>query len=84
MAEGRLVVASDVGGHRELIDNGRTGYLFPADDVTALAAKVGDVLAAPEALPAIRAAAADFVRTERVWPVSAANYRALYELVLRR
>ena len=37
MAEGRLVIASDVGGHRELIDDETTGFLFPADDVGALA-----------------------------------------------
>jgi glycosyltransferase involved in cell wall biosynthesis len=84
MAEGRLVVASDVGGHRELVEDGRTGHLFPADDVPALAAKVGDVLAAPEAQTAIRTAAREFVRSERVWPASAANYRALYERVLGR
>lgn len=84
MAEGRLVVASDVGGHREQIVDGKTGYLFPADDVAALAAKVGDVLATPDALPAIREAARHFVRTERIWPVSAANYRAVYERVLGR
>ena len=34
MAERRLVVASDVGGHQELIHDNETGYLFAADDVT--------------------------------------------------
>ncbi len=29
MAQRRLVAASDVGGHRELIEDGRTGTLFP-------------------------------------------------------
>jgi glycogen(starch) synthase len=32
MAQGRLVAASDVGGHRELIEDGVTGTLFPPDD----------------------------------------------------
>jgi PEP-CTERM/exosortase A-associated glycosyltransferase len=32
MAQGRIVAASDVGGHRELISDGRTGVLFPPDD----------------------------------------------------
>ena len=32
MAQGRLVVASDVGGHQELIQDGKTGMLFAADD----------------------------------------------------
>ncbi len=42
MAQGRLVVASNVGGHRELIDDTRTGLLFKADDV---AASVRDAIA---------------------------------------
>ena len=32
MAQGRLLVASDVGGHRELIRDGETGVLFRAGD----------------------------------------------------
>ena len=32
MAQGRLLVASDVGGHRELIRHGETGVLFKAGD----------------------------------------------------
>ena len=37
MAQGKLVVASDVGGHRELIEDGVTGTLFAPDDPAALA-----------------------------------------------
>ena len=37
MAQGRLFVASDVGGHRELIRDGETGTLFQAGDAAALA-----------------------------------------------
>jgi glycosyltransferase involved in cell wall biosynthesis len=36
MAAGCAVVASDVGGNSELIDDGRTGLLFPARDVERL------------------------------------------------
>ena len=32
MAQRKLVVASNVGGHRELIEDGVTGTLFPAGD----------------------------------------------------
>ena len=38
MAQRKLVAASDVGGHRELIEDGVTGTLFPAGDPAALAA----------------------------------------------
>ena len=40
MAQGRLLIASDVGGHRELIRDGVTGRLFRPDDPAALAAAV--------------------------------------------
>ncbi len=36
MAQGRIVAASDVGGHRELITDGVTGVLFPADEPAGL------------------------------------------------
>src|SRR3546814_11932468 len=38
MAQGRLVAASNVGGHRELIEDGATGTLFAPDDPAAIAA----------------------------------------------
>ena len=40
MAQGRMFVASDVGGHRELIRDGETGFLFPAGDAHALAQRI--------------------------------------------
>jgi PEP-CTERM/exosortase A-associated glycosyltransferase len=36
MAMGKVLVASDIGGHRELIRHGETGLLFPPQDATAL------------------------------------------------
>lgn len=84
MAEGRLVIASDVGGHRELIEDNVTGFLFPAGDVAALARRVGEAIAAVDAHGAMREAGRRFVRTERVWPVSAANYKPIYEALTRR
>ncbi|MGH7154184.1 MAG: TIGR04063 family PEP-CTERM/XrtA system glycosyltransferase [Acetobacteraceae bacterium] len=82
MAEGRLVVASDVGGHRELIDDGRTGFLFPADDVVALAQRVQEVIEATDRHGPVREAGRRFVAEERVWPVSAAAYAPVYEGLL--
>ncbi|MBN8730694.1 MAG: glycosyltransferase, exosortase A system-associated [Acidobacteria bacterium] len=36
MAMGKLAIASDVGGHKELIDHGRTGLLYQADNEQSL------------------------------------------------
>ncbi|MFT6891733.1 MAG: PEP-CTERM/exosortase A-associated glycosyltransferase, partial [Halioglobus sp.] len=56
MAQGKLVVASDVGGHHELIRHGENGSLFKADCVESLALAVADMLKDKEAWPAIRQA----------------------------
>lgn len=79
MAQGKLVVASDVGGHRELIRDGETGHLFPAGDPVALAACVRRMLESNERWPTIRAMARRFVEEERSWPASVARYRSIYE-----
>lgn len=84
MAEGRLVIASDVGGHRELIEDSVTGFLFPADDPAALARRVAEAVGAVDAHARMREAGRRFVETKRVWPVSAANYKPVYEALARR
>ncbi len=79
MAQGRLVVASDVGGHRELIRDGETGCLFRAGDAQHLADTVTRLLAARHLWPALRAAARHFVEQERNWRVSVARYQSVYQ-----
>ncbi|MCK6409582.1 TIGR04063 family PEP-CTERM/XrtA system glycosyltransferase [Thauera sp.] len=79
MAQGRLFVASDVGGHKELIRDGETGKLFKAGSASALAAAIDDMLAHRERWPAMRAAGRHFVEEVRNWKNSVANYRAVYE-----
>lgn len=82
MAQGRLVVASDVGGHLELIRDGETGILFKAGDPEALALKVLDLLSRPDSWRGLRAAARSFVETQRSWPVSVARYKTVYGSLL--
>ena len=80
LAEGLdVLVASDVGGHRELIRHGETGWLFKAGSAASLAQSVGDLLSQPERWPELRAAGRRFVETSRNWGVSVANYPAVYE-----
>jgi PEP-CTERM/exosortase A-associated glycosyltransferase len=78
MAQGKLFVASDVGGHRELIRDGETGILFRAGDVTALEHAVERMLDTPDHWPAMRAAGRRFVETERNWPNSVSRYRDVF------
>jgi glycosyltransferase involved in cell wall biosynthesis len=79
MAQGRLFVASDVGGHKELIRDGETGRLFRAGDPDALAAAIGDMLDHRERWPEMRAAGREFVEKVRNWKNSVANYVPVYD-----
>jgi len=84
MGQGRLVVASDVGGHRELIRPGETGWLFRAGDADALADTVVAVLGNPEAARRIQVAGRRFVETERTWEASVGRYAGAYGAALDR
>lgn len=78
MAQGRIFVASDVGGHKELIRDGETGRLFAAGQVPALVATLNDMLAHRDRWPAMRTAGRGFVEDVRNWKNSVANYKAVY------
>ena len=82
MAQGRMFVASDVGGHKELIRHGETGFLFRAGDVDALAKSIDNVLSRRDLWPAVRAEARRFVEVERTWATSVSRYREVYRRAL--
>jgi len=84
LAEGRIVLASDVGGHRELLRDGVTGFLFAPDDAAALASRVLEAIAASDQHPRMREAGRQFIRAERTWQASAAHYREAYGRALGR
>ena len=84
MAQERIVAASSVGGHRELIRDRDTGYLFPPDDPRLLAEGVLAALDDRASWPRIRARAAEFIDAERSWPHSVAHYAEVYARVLRQ
>jgi PEP-CTERM/exosortase A-associated glycosyltransferase len=78
MAQGQMLVASDVGGHRELIEDGKTGFLFRAGSARSLADAVVALLNARERWPEMRRAGRRFVELERTWQGSVARYRDVY------
>lgn len=82
MAQGKLVLASDVGGHRELIKDGENGCLFRAGSAEDLAAAAIGILRRRELWDKLRAAGRRFVEAERNWPASVARYREVYAEVL--
>jgi PEP-CTERM/exosortase A-associated glycosyltransferase len=84
MAQERIVVASSVGGHCEMIRDRETGYLFPPNEPQCLAEGVLAALADRPSWPRIRAQAVEFIDTERSWTHSVARYAEVYARVLQR
>lgn len=82
MAMGKLVVASDVGGHRELIRDGETGVLFRAGSPDDLSDKLEAALDAGEHGDRLRRNARRFVERERTWAKSVEGYRTVYARLL--
>ena len=82
MAQRRVLVASDVGGHRELIDDGRTGWLFKAGDREDFARVVLDTFDKRHRWEDYRDAGREFVERERNWSASVARYEPVYERLL--
>ena len=78
MAQGRVMVASDVGGHHELIEHGRTGWLFKAGNADALANAVADLLGRRSLWPVLSRAGRELVERERNWPASVQRYGPVY------
>ncbi len=78
MVQGRILAASDVGGHLELIADGKTGVLFRANDTDSLVEKVAALLESQQKWPELRQAGRNYVETERNWPVSVARYKNIY------
>jgi PEP-CTERM/exosortase A-associated glycosyltransferase len=84
MAQGRLVAASSVGGHRELIEDGITGTLFAPDDPAAIAKALDALLADAASWPKRKETARDFVAKERNWRKNIVRYDPVYHLLLGR
>lgn len=84
MAQGRLVAASSVGGHRELIEDGVTGTLFAPDDPAAIAQALAGMFADRGFWNERRIVARDFVERERNWSSNILRYEPVYQRVLGR
>ena len=84
MAQGKLVAASAVGGHRELIADGKTGTLFAPDDPAACAAALAGLLADRSGWNARRAAGRDHVAANHDWAKNVHRYHDVYQRLIAR
>jgi len=79
MGMGKTVLASDVGGHRELIEHNKTGLLFRAgsrDDFLRQAVRAAQDA---ELRATIGESARHYVVSERAWPQVVSRYRSIYQ-----
>ena len=67
MAQGKLVLASDVGGHKEIIVDGQTGFLFKAGDIDDLVRMIIYIISHTESHSEIVTKARMYVEEHRNW-----------------
>ncbi len=82
MAQGRLVAASDVGGHRELITDGETGILFAPDAPAACAAALAGLLERPGEWRKLKANGHAHVAAKHDWSANILRYQDVYQTAL--
>jgi len=82
MAQGKLVAASDVGGHRELITHGVTGTLFTPDDPAACADALASLLEDRARWDAYRTAGRKHVESRHDWARNVERYQDVYQKLL--
>lgn len=84
MAMGKIVIATDVGGIREMVEEGKTGFLFKPGDIDSLKQLMDKVMALPrETLRQMRDRARMLAR-ERYYSISVAEKTIdFYREVLR-
>ncbi len=83
MALGKPVVATNVGGNRELVRHGETGFLVPRGNPEALAEAIIALLQDPEAALAMGQRAKERVVTQFGLERMVHEYQSLYEETLR-
>lgn len=82
MAQEKLVAASDVGGHRELIEHCATGTLFAPDSPQSCANAVSALLSSSELWPAMKAAGKAHVGDKHDWSKNVIRYQAVYQCLI--
>lgn len=78
MAQRKVFIASDVGGHHELVRDEVTGLLYKADNEAALVAAILKLIGSPALQEKLRNNGLDFVRDERNWRNSVRQYCDVY------
>jgi glycosyltransferase involved in cell wall biosynthesis len=79
MAMGIPVLASDIGGHAELINDGETGLLFKAESSESLIDQASRLALETGLRARLSSAGRRWVESERTWERIVARYLPIYE-----
>ncbi|VVS94001.1 TIGR04063 family PEP-CTERM/XrtA system glycosyltransferase [Desulfoluna spongiiphila] len=79
MAMGKALIASSVGGHRELISDGETGVMFPAGDLDGLVGALGRVLSDEHLAATLQQQGKAWVSRVHTWARTTSVYRDIYD-----
>jgi glycosyltransferase involved in cell wall biosynthesis len=83
MAFGKPVLASAVGGIRELVEDESTGLLFAPGNVSDFCRQAERMISSPALCQALSERGRQFVVAERDWKSLAKRYHEIYDFVLR-
>jgi PEP-CTERM/exosortase A-associated glycosyltransferase len=82
MAMGRSIIASDIGGHRELIQDGYNGLLFKPGNIDSLLEKLNRLLDEPGLRNHLGVRALEWVHRNRSWEKTTSAYSGIYSMAL--
>jgi PEP-CTERM/exosortase A-associated glycosyltransferase len=84
MAMGKALIASDIGGHRELIKDGQNGLLFKPGDIRALVETLTRVLEDSRLGNQLALQARNWVLENQTWHKTTGCYSSVYSRALAR
>ena len=84
MAMGKALVASDVGGHKELIRHDHTGMLFPAGSLKGFMAALERLITDPDHRLRLAQQGQTWVVNHHTWEKTTAVYRDIYGKLVKR
>lgn len=84
MAQGKPVLASDVGGHKELITDNETGFLFKAGNIEQLSLRILELLADETKLASVLLNGRSYVENVRNWRNSVSSYLPIYQQLIAK
>lgn len=82
MAVGKVVLGADVGGNKEVIQNGRTGFVFKKENTDNFISKCTTLLTRDRLRTKIAHSARTWVEKHRDWQIIQQKYNTVYEETL--